>query len=180
LDNDQTSAPNSDQLVTQQAIGRFGKLSQNSLIRLPADTISTLVNQVLRFTLFARSAKRKSLLTDDYATYYTPSPSLPCAVKTCALSVGDSLTRQLPTPAGSNRSGRGGNEAVKAFGVEDHFRVVWRPRGPQRAVNVEQIPKTAMRRPTPSVIVGKADMSGEASGGCNLTLRRDIDGGTCG
>ena len=31
-----------------------------------------------------------------YNTYSNSSPSLPCAVKTCALSVGDRPTRQLP------------------------------------------------------------------------------------
>lgn len=55
-----------------------------------------------------------------------------------------------------------------------------RLRGPQRVVNVEQTPKRVMRRPTPSVIVGKAGTSGEASGKGILMLRRGSDGGTCG
>lgn len=58
--------------------------------------------------------------------------------------------------------------------------MAWRPRGPQRVVNVEQTSKRAMRRLTPSEIVGKAGISGEASGKGNLMLRRGSDGGTCG
>jgi len=40
-----------------------------------------------------------------------------CAVQRRASSVGVSPTRQLVAPAGSNRSGSGGNEAVEAFDV---------------------------------------------------------------
>jgi hypothetical protein len=39
--------------------------------------------------------------------------------------------------------------------------VAWRLRGPQRAVNVEQTPKTVMRRPTSPGIVGKAGTPGQ-------------------
>ena len=41
-----------------------------------------------------------------------------CAVKSRRLSVGANPTRQLVAPAGSNRSGGGGNESVEASGVE--------------------------------------------------------------
>ena len=38
-----------------------------------------------------------------------------CAVKRCWFLVGASPTRQLVAPAGSSRSGSGGNETVEAF-----------------------------------------------------------------
>ena len=41
-----------------------------------------------------------------------------CAVERRRSSVGVTPTRQLVAPAGSNRSNRGGNESVEAFGVE--------------------------------------------------------------
>jgi hypothetical protein len=50
LDIDPTSASNSDQLVTQQAIGRFENLPRIPWSGLPADMISSLVNQGCRFT----------------------------------------------------------------------------------------------------------------------------------
>ena len=45
-----------------------------------------------------------------------------CAVERHATSVGESPTRQLVVPAGSNRGGGRGNEAVDALGVEGHRR----------------------------------------------------------
>jgi hypothetical protein len=50
LDINHTSASNSDQLVTQQAIGRFENLPRNPWSGLPADMILGLVNQGCRFT----------------------------------------------------------------------------------------------------------------------------------
>jgi hypothetical protein len=51
LDIDHTSASNSDQLVTHQAIGRFENLPRIPWSGLPADMILNLVNQGCRFTL---------------------------------------------------------------------------------------------------------------------------------
>jgi hypothetical protein len=50
LDIDHTSASNSDQLVTQQSIGRFENIPRIPWSGLPADMISNLVNQGCRFT----------------------------------------------------------------------------------------------------------------------------------
>ena len=50
-------------------------------------------------------------------------------------------------PAGSNRSNRGGNEAIEAFGVEGPSRDLAIVQAVTR-VNVEQASKRAMRKPT--------------------------------
>ena len=50
-------------------------------------------------------------------------------------------------PAGSNRSNRGGNEAVEAFGVEGPSRDLAIVQAVTR-VNVEQASKRVMRKPT--------------------------------
>jgi hypothetical protein len=50
-------------------------------------------------------------------------------------------------PAGSNRSDRGGNEAVEAFGVEGPSRDLASVPAVTR-VNVEQASKRLMRKPT--------------------------------
>src|ERR1700675_626567 len=50
-------------------------------------------------------------------------------------------------PAGSNRSNRGGNEAVEAFGVEGPSRDLAIVQAVTR-VNVEQASKWVMRKPT--------------------------------
>jgi hypothetical protein len=41
----------------------------------------------------------------------------------CWFSAGASPARQLVAPAGSNRSGGGGNEAVEAFDGEDRMAI---------------------------------------------------------
>ena len=61
LDIDHTSASNTDQLVMQQAIGRFENLSRIPWSGLPADLISNLVNQGCRFTCEATLFRRKGL-----------------------------------------------------------------------------------------------------------------------
>ena len=76
-------------------------------------------------------------------------------MKTCALSVGDRPTRQTIAPAGSHRSGCGGNEATEAFDIKGHQWVILRTRGLQRVVNVEQVPKTEPRTPTLSELGGR-------------------------
>ena len=56
-------------------------------------------------------------------------------------------TRQLVVPAGSNRSGGGGNEVAGAFDAKGRLAA---PRAgrPQRVVNAEQAPKAVMWEPT--------------------------------
>ena len=56
-------------------------------------------------------------------------------------------TRQLVVPAGSNRSGGGGNEVAGAFDAKGRLAA---PRAgrPQRGVNAEQAPKAVMWEPT--------------------------------
>ena len=70
-----------------------------------------------------------------------------CAVIRRGSSVGAIPTRQLVVPAGSNRSGGGGNEVAGAFDGKGRLAA---PRAgrPQRVVNAEQAPKAVMWEPT--------------------------------
>jgi hypothetical protein len=70
-----------------------------------------------------------------------------CAVIRRGSSVGEIPTRQLVVPAGSNRSGGGGNEVAGAFDAKGRSAA---PRAgrPQRVVNAEQAPKAVMWEPT--------------------------------
>jgi hypothetical protein len=61
--------------------------------------------------------------------------------------VGEIPTRQLVVPAGSNRSGSGGNEAVEAFGIEGRFGGLASMQAGTR-VNAEQASKRVMWEPT--------------------------------
>jgi hypothetical protein len=70
-----------------------------------------------------------------------------CAVKGAFLRPGEKPGRQTVVPAGSARSGSGGNEWAEAL-REKASLGGQRSRGPQRAVNTEQAPKTALREPT--------------------------------
>ena len=68
---------------------------------------------------------------------------------------GGRSTRQTIAPAGSYRSGYGGNEATGAFDTSGHRWVTLRTGGLQRVVNVEQVPKTEPRMPTLSELGGR-------------------------
>jgi hypothetical protein len=70
-----------------------------------------------------------------------------CAVIRRGSSVGAIPTRQLVVPAGSHRSGGGGNEVAEAFDAKGQ-RVAPRAGRPQRAGNAEQAPKAVMGEPT--------------------------------
>src|SRR5205823_12493994 len=70
-----------------------------------------------------------------------------CAVIRHGSSVGAIPTRQLVVPAGSNRSGGGGNEVAGAFDGKGR-RAAPRAGRPQRVVNAEQAPKAVMWEPT--------------------------------
>ena len=70
-----------------------------------------------------------------------------CAVKRCWFLVGASPTRQLVAPAGSSRSGSGGNEAVEAFDDKGSFSDSASKQAVTR-VNAEQASKRVMREPT--------------------------------
>jgi hypothetical protein len=61
--------------------------------------------------------------------------------------VGANPTRQLVAPAGSNRSGGGGNEAIEAFGVEGRLGDLANVQAETR-VNAEQALKMTMWEPT--------------------------------
>ena len=61
-------------------------------------------------------SRRQQLLPRPGAT--APLLDSTCAVKRRRFSVGAKPTRQLVAPAGSNRSGGGGNEAIEAFDEE--------------------------------------------------------------
>ena len=70
-----------------------------------------------------------------------------CAVKGCRFSAGASPTRQLVAPAGSNRSGGGGNETVEAFDGKGRLGDSASRQAVTR-VNAEQASKRVMRKPT--------------------------------
>lgn len=57
---------------------------------------------------------------------FATSPQIQCAVKRRRFSVGANPTRHLVAPAGSNRSGGGGDEAIGASGVEGRRWATWR------------------------------------------------------
>ncbi len=54
-------------------------------------------------------------LTVQLGVFYGANLTPLCAVPRRDFSVGANPTRQLVVPAGSNRSGSGGNETVEAF-----------------------------------------------------------------
>ena len=70
-----------------------------------------------------------------------------CAVKRRRSSVGATPARQLVAPAGSNRSGGGGNEAAEAFDGKDRFSDSASRQAVTR-VNAEQASKSSMWEPT--------------------------------
>ena len=70
-----------------------------------------------------------------------------CAVKRCWFFVGVSPTRQLVTPAGSSRSGSGGDETVEAFDGKGSLGDSASKQAVTR-VNAEQASKRVMWEPT--------------------------------
>ncbi len=70
-----------------------------------------------------------------------------CAVKGVGILVGESPARQGVAPAGSSRSGSGGDEAVEAFDVQGSPGDSANPQAVTR-VNAEQASKRVMREPT--------------------------------
>lgn len=89
------------------------------------------------------------------------SSPLKCAVKRRVFSVGDNPTRQGIAPAGSNRSGGGGDEAVGAFDGKGR---VWRLRelaGRNTAWSV-RISHACERRAGPETSDAEADRASTA------------------
>lgn len=78
-------------------------------------------------------------------------------------------------PAGSNRSGRGGNEAAEAFGVEDHIGDLASTQTAAIA-NAVQAPKGLMWK-RPGHKTGKAAIVGEASEEGTRGFHRGSGGG---
>ena len=81
------------------------------------------------------------------ANIQVPSPKFLVRREKALSSSGCESDLATFAPAGSNRSNRGGNEAVEAFGVEGPSRDLAIVPAVTR-VNVEQASKRVMRKPT--------------------------------
>jgi hypothetical protein len=73
-----------------------------------------------------RGSQTPELRNHPPAGRYLSSLGCQCAVKRRRFPVGANPTRQLVAPAGSNRSGGGGDEAIEASGVEGRRWATWR------------------------------------------------------
>src|SRR6266516_307355 len=78
-----------------------------------------------------------------------------CAVKRRWSSAGDRPVRQLVVPAGSNRNGSGGNEAVGAFDAKVAVKATRELTGPNTREHRAGL-KTNRRGSRPTIHLGKA------------------------